>query len=72
MSQPTPTPTPKQPLTGPQILEVLKKLVVDDTRLEFINHQTVVMRARYNLLMDKGFSEPQALYLCTLDWSNVV
>ena len=65
-------PTPAPP-SGPEIIEIVRKLSSNmAARAELLNHQTVVIRARYNLLVDKGFTEEQAVYLCTHDWGSAL
>jgi hypothetical protein len=66
-------PITTSPPTGPEIIEIVRKLSSNmAARAELLNHQTVVIRARYNLLVDKGFTEEQALYLCTQDWGSAL
>lgn len=73
MGNPHKPTTGSQPPTGPEIIEIVRKLSTNmEARVELLNHQTVVIRARYNLLVDKGFTEGQALLLCTQDWSNAI
>jgi hypothetical protein len=70
VSQPNQT---AQPPSGPQLIAILKLLQSNlPARFETMDHQTVVMRARYAMLMDKGFTEHQAIHLCVQDWGNCI
>jgi hypothetical protein len=65
-----PKPPPQMP-SGPQVINIVKNLSANfEARAEFFNHQTVVIRTRYALLLDKGFTDVQALELCTRNWEN--
>lgn len=43
-----------------------------EVRLELFEHQSTMLRARYNLCIDKGFTDTQALFLCTQDWGHAI
>ena len=68
-----PQPNNNASMSGPDMIKVLKQLQSNfETRIEVFDHQTVVLRVRYNLLIDRGFTDAQALYLCTQDWTNAL
>lgn len=64
---------PPQPPNGPALLQALKLLEKSaDARMELLNHQSNILRAKFNLCIDKGFDERQALFLCTQDWGHAL
>lgn len=66
-------PTPKIAKAGAKIIEALKHLQgTMDARYEMLEHQSRVLRIRYNMLVERGFTAEQALYLCDKDWSNAL
>lgn len=73
MNSSTPPAAPNTNARGPQIIEALKALTANmEARTEMLDHQSRVLRIRYLALIDKGFTEAQASYLCTQDWSNAL
>lgn len=72
MTAPTPKP-PDNSFNGPKLLGALKEADKNfQARYEFWHHQTRILRARYNLLLEQGFTEAQALHLITQDWNHCV
>jgi hypothetical protein len=65
------TPTPAE--AGAKIIQALKHFQgTMDARYELFEHQSRILRMRYLMRIDRGFTAEQALYLCDKDWSNAV
>ncbi len=55
-----------KPFNGAAAIEALKKIQENWLlHLELVEHQAKMSKARYDALLAQGFSEQQALYLCT-------
>lgn len=64
---------PPTPFNGPAMIEGLRNLQKNaEVRMEMFEHQSTMLRARYNMCMDKGFTDAQSLFLCYQDWSHAI
>ena len=64
---------PHPQINGPQIIAIAKQLgETFAARVEIIDHQAKVLRTRYNALVERGFNEHQALYLCHQNWNETI
>lgn len=64
--------TSKTP-SGPALIEALKSLnALLPAKMELFDHQTTILWSKYCMCRDKGFTEQQAMFLCTQNWDNAL
>lgn len=61
------------PPSGPALIEALKVLhTMLPAKMELFEHQTSILWSKYCMCRDKGFTEQQAIFLCTQNWDNAL